>query len=89
MALDGFAQAAGALGAGMGMGMMMMGDLGFQEGGKYKIHIHYTALPIQPILPDFLVNGPNWQCCLAGSFKTAPRILIFSIVLGAEYSLFM
>ena len=37
MALDGFAQAAGALGAGMGMGMMMMGDLGFQEGGKYKI----------------------------------------------------
>jgi hypothetical protein len=39
MALDGFAQAAGALGAGMGMGMMMMGDLGFQEGGKYKISI--------------------------------------------------
>jgi hypothetical protein len=35
MVLDGFAQAAGALGAGMGMGMMMMGDLGlgFQEGG--------------------------------------------------------
>ena len=27
--------------------------------------------------------GPNWQCCLAGSSKTAPRI--FSIVLGAEY----
>ena len=38
MALDGFAQAAGALGAVMGMGMMM-GDLGFQEGGKYKISI--------------------------------------------------
>jgi hypothetical protein len=33
-----------------------------------------------------LVNGPNWQCCLAGSSKKAPRILIFSIVLGAEYS---
>ena len=25
-----------------------------------------------------------WQCCLAGSSKTAPRIFIFSIVLGAE-----
>jgi hypothetical protein len=37
MALDGFAQAAGALGVGMGGMMMMMGDLGFQEGGKYKI----------------------------------------------------
>ena len=27
----------------------------------------------------------DWHCCLAGSSKTAPRILIFSIVLGAEY----
>jgi hypothetical protein len=43
----------------------------------------------QPILPDFLVNGPNWQCCLASSSKTAPRILIFSIVLGAEYSFYV
>ena len=39
-----------------------------------------TALPIQPILPDFLVNGPNWQPCLAGSSKMAPSILIFAIV---------
>ena len=31
-------------------------------------------------------NGLNWQCCLAGSSKTAPRILIFSIAIGAEYS---
>jgi hypothetical protein len=46
-------------------------------------------LPIQPILPDFLVNGPNWQWCLAGSSKTAHRILIFSIVLGAEYSFYV
>merc|ERR1711894_738018 len=30
-------------------------------------------------------NWPNWQCCLAGSSKTAPRIFIFSIVLGAKY----
>ena len=27
----------------------------------------------------------DWQCCLAGSSKTAPKIFIFSIVLGAEY----
>ena len=46
-------------------------------------------MPIQPILPNFLVNGPNWHCCLAGSSKTAPRILIFSIVLGAEYSFYV
>ena len=43
----------------------------------------YTALPIQPI---YLKIGPNQQCCLAGSSKTAPRILIFSIAMGADYS---
>ena len=39
------------------------------------------------IWPIYLKIGPNWpnrQCCLAGSSKTAPRIFIFSIVLGAE-----
>ena len=38
-----------------------------------------------PIWPKFEVNGLDWQCCLASSFQTAPRIFIFSIVLGAEY----
>jgi hypothetical protein len=28
----------------------------------------------------------NWQSCLAGSSKTAPRILIFSIAMDADYS---
>ena len=37
----------------------------------------YTYLKIGP-------NWPNRQCCLAGSSKRAPRIFIFSIVLGAE-----
>ena len=37
------------------------------------------------IWPNFEVNGLDWLCCLAGSSKTAPRIFIFSIVLGAEY----
>ena len=47
-------------------------------GGRFaKQHYQFS--------PFFPVYGPNWQCCLAGSSKTAPRILIFSIVLGAEY----
>ena len=29
--------------------------------------------------------GLNWQCCLASSSQTAPRIFIFSIVLGTQY----
>ena len=52
----------------------------------------YTALPIQPINlkigPNWL-NWPNWQCCLAGSSKTAPRILFFSIAMGADYSFYV
>jgi hypothetical protein len=32
------------------------------------------------------VNRLNWQCCLAGSSKTAPKILIFSMTIGADYS---
>ena len=34
-------------------------------------------------------NWPNRQCCLAGSSKTAPRILIFSIAMGADYSFYL
>ena len=45
-----------------------------------------TALPIQPIWPIFLVDRLNWQCCLAGSSKTAPRILIFSMAMDADYT---
>ena len=45
-----------------------------------------TALPIQPIHQENGPNGLYWQCCLAGSSKTAPRILIFSIAMGADYS---
>ena len=45
-----------------------------------------AKLPIQPILPIFEVNGLDWHCCLAGSSKTASRILIFSIAIDADYS---
>ena len=50
------------------------------------------ALPIQPIYHKIGPNWPNWpnrQCCLAGSSKTAPRILIFSIAMGADYSFYV
>ena len=33
-----------------------------------------------------MANGLDWQCCLAGSSETAPRILIFSIAMSADYS---
>jgi hypothetical protein len=39
-----------------------------------------------PFGPIFEVNGLDWQCYLAGSSKTAPRILILSIAIGANYS---
>ena len=31
------------------------------------------------------VNGLDWHCCLAGSSKTAPKILIVSIAMVADY----
>ena len=37
-----------------------------------------------PFGPIFEVNGLDWQCNSAGSFKTAPRILIFSIAIDAD-----
>ena len=39
-----------------------------------------------PFGPIFEVNGLDWQCYLAGSSKTTPMILIFSIAIGAKYS---
>ena len=43
-----------------------------------------TALPIQPIYWKNGPNGLNWQYSLAGSSKTAPRILILLIAMGAK-----
>ena len=45
-----------------------------------------SAVPIQPIYHKNGPNGLNWQCSLAGSSKTASRILIFSIAMGAKPS---
>ena len=44
---------------------------------------HYQFSPFGLI---FEVNGLEWQCYLASSSKMAPRILIFSIAIGANYS---
>ena len=35
--------------------------------------------------PSFEVNRLYSLCCLSGSSKSAPRILIFSIAMGAEH----
>jgi hypothetical protein len=48
--------------------------------GSYQLN----SMRILPIWPNFEVNGLDWQCCLAGGSKTAPKIFIFSIVLGAD-----
>ena len=37
-------------------------------------------------LAHFAVNGLDWHCFFAGCSKTAPRILILSIAMGADYS---
>ena len=60
-----------------------------------KIKILEALLELQALLqlcqfspfgPIFEVNGLDWQCYLACSSKTAPRILIFSMTIGADYS---
>ena len=42
-----------------------------------------------PFGPFSEVNGLDWQCYLAGSSKTAPRILIFQTAMGADYSFYV
>ena len=41
---------------------------------------------MQPICLIFSADWLDWQCCLAGSSYGTSRILIFSILIGAEYS---
>ena len=49
--------------------------------------LNSTANPVH--LPQKWSYWLNWQCCLGGTSETAPRILIFSIVLGAGYSFYL
>ena len=46
----------------------------------------FGALPIQRICLKIGPNWPNWQCCLPGSSKTAPRI---SIAMDAANSFYV
>ena len=41
---------------------------------------HFQFIPFGP----FSSSITRWQCCLTGCSKTAPRILIFSIAMGAK-----
>ena len=64
-----------------------LGSNGFQLKWRFGAILELSAkLPIQSILPIFEVNGLDWHCCLAGSSKTATRILIFSIAMDVDYS---
>jgi len=64
------------------VGMFLQKSILTHPGGRFG-----AALPTQPIHRKNGPNRLNWQCCLAGSSKTAPTILIFSIAMGADYSL--
>ena len=46
-------------------------------------------MPIQPIYLKIGQIWPNLQCGLAGSSQTAPKIFIFSIAMGADYSFYV
>ena len=49
--------------------------------GKFKRVLNNFLLIFlaQPIQPNLSGNGPDWLCCLAGNFQTAPTIFfIFS-----------
>ena len=52
--------------------------------GSYQLNSIANPAHLPQNRPNFEVNGLYWQCWLAGSFQRAPRIFIFSIVLGAE-----
>ena len=57
--------------------------------GSYQLISTANPAHLPQNRPNFEVNGLDWQCCLAGSSKTVPRISIFSTVLGAEYSFYV
>ena len=48
-----------------------------------KQHCQYS--PFGPYSRWIGWIGRNWQHCLADNSKTAPKILIFSIAMGANY----
>ena len=69
-------------------GTGLNGNNTVQDGGiLIRILMAVLELPAkQPIWPIFLVDRLNWQCCLAGSSKTAPGILIFLMAMDTNYT---
>ena len=71
------------------------------HGSQRISHKMYNRHPLQlknsnpgspfelPIWPNVEVNGLDWHCCLAASSKRAPRILIFSIAMDADYAFYV
>ena len=55
---------------------------------KIKIQGAVLELPAEQLF-WFEVNWLDWQCCLAGSSRAAPRILVFLIAKGADYSFYL
>ena len=58
-----------------------------QQLKKIKIPEAVLELPAKQHcqISPFGPNRLDWQCFVAGSSKTAPRILIFLIAIGADY----
>ena len=52
--------------------------------GSYQLNSTANPAHLPQNRPNFEVNGLDWQCFLAGSSQRAPKILIFSIAMGAE-----
>ena len=57
--------------------------------GSYQLNSTANPAHLPQNWAYFEVNGLDWQCCLAGSSQRAPRILIFSIAMGADYSFYV
>ena len=63
------------------------------HGTQWISHKMYNRHPLQlkkiSILGAILELPAKQHCCLVGSSKTAPRILIFSIAMGADYTFYV
>ena len=61
-------------------------EINQNPGGRFGATSTANPAHFSPFGPIFEVNGLDWKYYLAGSSKTAPRVLIFSIAIGADYS---
>ena len=57
--------------------------------GSYQLNSTANPAHLPQISAYFEVNGLDWQCFLAGSSLRAPRIFIFLIAMGADYSFYV